>query len=307
MLIIIVAVVLIIALVSVYFKTSHNTANQAVVGDTILLSFNYTTSSVTFTISNIPQYVDINIRIYALLCSELGEHIIDNSTSLNPLAHKYDFDTCSPDYRDVCILGSPYYYINAPYAFLHYKITLSSFIEGQTEVHMYTFDNPGDLKNFLEGKHFRAIKELILPNKTTVYVASANVQSPTYLYVAIKNIRGTVDSFDSECEALAAIYKTQDLASVVELNKVNNSKKLLRQDFGTPTSYKDHVCFLAEVNGNVSRTVCRIHQKGDDHYILFHLGIAKIIGITIGIIAIIIILVLIIYAHRKLCKRQTTS
>lgn len=299
-------------------KNSYSTDNIAVVGNTILLSFKYTiafVSSVTFTVSSILQ--DVAIKIYPLRCNELEKHIATNelvlnsneTTGLKPIADVDYFDTCSP-YPGICVLEKDYYFINTPSAFLHFTITLSSYTEGYTEVNLHTFDNPDDLQNFLEDKPFKSIKDFPMKNQTAVFVASADIERPTYLYVAIKNVRDKVDSFIAEREALTDFYKPEDLVPVVTLSNTNNSVELSVQDFNIPKS--DKVCFLAAVDGNVSCTenqVFRIHVKGDVYYILSNLGIWGTVGIAVAsvvtaAIAAIIILLLCACCRHKLCKQR---
>ena len=230
----------------------------------------------------------------------------------HPLSNKYAqliplqttkqfFYNCS-SYISKCILEQYLYLVNSGSAFINFQITLSSFVPRETQVRVSAYDSPESCQAYLEGKGDNALKQIYMKHKSDRFVlTSLEMSKPSYIFIVIEDIKGSVSSFTYDRVAQENFYNATSLRSVCQLDHSNSFECSLKSS----RSYGLKNCFLAQVQREQSIKQFTVKnltyiQFNTNDFVKTFVGIALLVLLIFSVISLCILtIIIVLYCFKR--------
>ena len=187
--------------------------------------------------------------------------LADSATSTIPSPTKQYFDSCSKYNTGICILDQYVYQAKSRVSVIIYRITLDSYVSGETLIWILAYDNVNDFQQFLNGSSpSKAVKKVRVNENNFLFVLNnEEMKRSAYYFFAVQKINGSSQWFTVDRIGYHVYYNASKLSPNCTIK--NTSK------YSCQIQATSNQCLLGRVHGNVSNSSdplsdCLYHING---------------------------------------------
>ena len=198
----------------------------------------------------------ITAAIYSVPCDllltitnkteQFTNSLADSATS--PFPTKQYFDSCSKYSTGICILDQYIYQAKSRVSVIIYRITLDSYVSGETQIWIVAYDNVNDFQQFLNGSSpSKAVKKIRVNENNFLFVINnEEMKRSAYYFFAVQKINGSSQWFTVNHIGYHVYYNASKLSPNCTIK--NTSK------YSCQIKATSNQCLLGRVHGNVSNS-----------------------------------------------------